>query len=344
MDTTQWSPLTGAAIRQPVPLTPQPGSRAVLNRASVETHRPCTLMDRIRIEPRFAQSVASAIAFLLLGTACAAAPVAIINDPDEPTWIRLFNGSDLDDWVVKIHRHETGVNYGNTFRAEDEMIRVRYDEYGDFDEQFGHLYYERPFSHYLLKLEYRFVGDLHPGSPDFARLNSGVMFHSQDPYTMPRDQNWPISVEMQFYAGLGDGRPRPTGNMCSPGTHVVFEGSLDRRHCINSTAPTFDRDRWVAVELLVLGDSVVKHIVEGDTVLTYTKPQIGGNVVQGYDPAVKQDGRILSEGLIALQSEGQPIDFRNVELLELIGCTDPAATNFKSYFVASDDSRCAYAG
>jgi hypothetical protein len=70
----------------------------------------------------------------------------------------------------------------------------------------------------------------------------------------------------------------------------------------------------VRVEALVLGDSLVKHIVNGDTVFEYSKPQIGGGVVNNYDPAVKQDGKLLSAGYIALQSESHPIDFRKVEI------------------------------
>ena len=268
---------------------------------------------------------------------------ASAQEASDKTWLSLFNGQDLDGWITKIHHHEAGVNYGETFRAEDGIIKVRYDAYGDFNEQFGHLYYEEPFSHFHLVVEYRFVGELHPGAPSYTLLNSGVMFHSQDPRTMPKEQNWPISVEMQFLAGLGDGRPRPTGNMCSPGTEVVYNGKIDPRHCINSTSETYARDQWVRAEAIVLGDSLVTHIVEGDTVLQYTQPQIGGGIVEGYDPALKQDGKLLQEGYIALQSEGQPIDFRKVELLNLEGCTDPQATNFKDYFVKADPAACRYA-
>lgn len=279
----------------------------------------------------------------VLVTGCLGSEAAQM-DPSAEEWISLFNGRDIDDWIVKIHKHDPGVNYGETFRVEDGIIEVRYDQYeGDFNDQFGHLYYKEPFSYYHLIVEYRFTGELYPGAPDYTLRNSGVMFHSQDPRTMPRDQNWPISVEMQFLGGLGDGRPRPTGNMCSPGTDVVFEGRIDPRHCIDSTSDTYLGDQWVRAEAIVLGDSLITHIIEGDTVLQYTKPQIGGGVVEGYDPAIKQDGKLLSEGYIALQSEGQPIDFRKVELLNLKGCTDPQALNYKTYFVKSDPSSCRYA-
>lgn len=234
-------------------------------------------------------------------------------------WISLFNGKDLSDWIVKIHHHEVGDNYGNTFRVKDGIIQVRYDQYDQFNDRFGHLYFKQPFSYYHLSLEYRFVGQWRTDAPSYTLKNSGVMFHSQDPRTMPREQDWPISVEMQFLAGLGDGKPRPTGNMCSPGTDVVFQGKKDPRHCIESSSKTYEGEQWVKAELIVLGDSLITHIINGDTVLQYTHPQIGGGVVNRFDPAIKQDGKPLRSGYIALQSEGQEIDFRNIRLRQLPG-------------------------
>lgn len=238
-------------------------------------------------------------------------------------WISLFNGKDINDWIVKIHHHEVGDNFGNTFRVEDSIIKVRYDQYGDFNEQFGHLYYKQPFSYYHLKFEYRFVGKWCPTAPEYTLLNSGVMFHSQDPRTMPKEQDWPISIEMQLLAGLGDGKPRPTGNMCSPGTNVVYKGQLEPQHCLESTSKTYEGEQWVRGELIVLGDSLITHIINGDTVLQYSKPQIGGGVVNNYDPAIKIDGKLLSEGFIALQSEGQPVDFRRIEIKNLAPAKKP---------------------
>lgn len=283
---------------------------------------------------------------LIAATACGSSepPARAPTDASQEDWIRLFNGRDLDGWTVKIAGHDVGVNFGETFRVADGTIRVRYDRYGEFNDQFGHLYYQRPLSHYRLRLEYRFVGDLHAGAPDYALRNSGVMFHSQDPRTMPRDQDWPISVELQLLGGLSDGQPRPTGNVCTPGTEIVYQGTTYPGHCLTSSSATYHGDQWVQAELLVLGDSLIQHIIEGDTVLTYRRPRIGGSVVTGYDPAAKQDGKALTEGFIALQSEGQPVDFRAVELLDLKGCTDPGASSYRDYYVVSDSAGCRYDG
>jgi hypothetical protein len=250
--------------------------------------------------------------FLFLLTSC---------NPVKPTpegeWIKLFNGKDINDWTVKVHHFDAGVNVGNTFRVEDNMIKVRYDQYDDFNDQFSHLYYNQPFSHFHLIVEYRFTGELQKGAPEYTLLNSGVMYHSQDPRSMKKEQNWPISVEMQFLAGLDDGQPRPTGNMCSPGTEIVYEGKMYDGHCLNSSSKTYDKDEWVRAELIVLGDSLITHIINGDTVLQYSKPTMGGGVVNGYDSALWAPGKPLKSGFIALQSEGQPIDFRRVELKNL---------------------------
>lgn len=232
-------------------------------------------------------------------------------------WVDLFNGKDINDWTVKIHHHEVGENFGNTFRVVDDMIQVRYDQYGDFNDQFAHLYYNKPFSKFHLKLEYQFTGELQQGAPEYTILNSGVMFHSQDPRTMLKEQNWPISVEMQFLAGLDDGKPRPTGNMCSPGTDIEYEGKVYDGHCLNSTSKTYGKDEWVQAELIVLGDSLITQIINGDTVLQYSKPTMGGGVVNGFDSAIWKPGTALKSGYIALQSEGQPINFRKVKLREL---------------------------
>lgn len=261
---------------------------------------------------------------------------------DAEDWQELFNGRNLDGWTVKIHHHEVGENFGHTFRVEDNLIKVRYDQYGDFNDQFAHLYYHQPLSHFRLKVDYHFTGQLQRGAPSYTVLNSGVMFHSQDPYTMPKEQNWPISVEMQFLAGLPDGQPRPTGNMCSPGTEIHYQGALYPSHCLNSSSPTFPPDQWISAELIVHGDSLIIHKINGQPVLEYSHPTMGGGVVDRYDPQIWLPGKPLTSGFIALQSEGQPIDFKNIRLLNLEGCMDPQAKNYKTYFVKSAPHLCRY--
>lgn len=289
---------------------------------------------------RLIRTAALGVSLLIVASACASQPAAGTPQPDAQGWLTLFNGRDLTGWLPKIYPHDVGVNFGNTFRAESGMIRVKYDQYGDFADQYGHLHFMKPYSYFHLKFEYRHVGRMQRGAPSFTNMNSGVMFHSQDPRTMLKEQNWPISVEMQLYSSLGDGRPRPTGNMCSPGTEIIYQGRIDPRHCINSNAKTYPPGQWVRGELRVLGDSLVQHIIEGDTVLTYTKPHMKMGTVTGADPKIFIDGKPLTEGYISLQSEGQPIDFREIRILDLVGCTDRGSAKYRPYFVKGERSRC----
>jgi hypothetical protein len=261
------------------------------------------------------------------------------NDPTQKEWVSLFNGRDLSHWIPKIKGYPVGENFGNTFRVENGVLKVSYDAYDKFDDRFGHLFYDKSFSHYIIAVEYRFSGDQANGGQGWATRNSGIMVHSQPPHTMLKDQNFPISIEVQLLGGLGKG-PRSTANLCTPGTHVVMQGKLIEQHCINSSSPTFDGDQWVRAEVEVLGNDRITHRVNGQTVLTYEKPQIGGGVVAGFDPAVKQDGKMLHDGYLSLQSESHPIEFRKVELLNLSGCMDKKAKTYKSYYVHSDPSQC----
>ena len=263
------------------------------------------------------------------------------NDPSREEWIALFNGRDLQNWVVKIRQHEVGVNFGDTFKVEGGVLKVGYGQYGAaFNERFGHIFYNQPFSYYRLRVEYRFTGEQAPGAPEWAVRNSGVMLHSQDPATMTAAQDFPISIEFQFLGGLSNGTARTTGNMCSPGTHIVYEGKLETRHCINSTSETFNGDQWVTAEAIVLGGTKVTHVINGKNVIEYSDPQVGGGAVSGHNPAAKQDGKHLTQGYIALQSESHPIEFRRVELLNLKGCMDSKAANYKRYYVESDPASC----
>jgi hypothetical protein len=247
-----------------------------------------------------------------------AAPLA---QAQQKQWVQLFNGRNLDGWVPKISGYETGDNFGGAFRVENGVLRVAYDQYDKFDNRFGHLFYRGKFSSYRIAVEYRFLGEQAPGGPSWAYRNSGIMIHCQAPETMKKDQDFPISIEVQLLGGSGAGE-RTTANLCTPGTHVEMNGKLVTQHCVNSSSKTYHGDQWVRVEVEVRGGQVVRHMVNGETVLEYQKPQIGGGNVTNFDPAVKKDGTILTEGYLSLQSESHPIEFRKVELLELDGQRD----------------------
>ena len=281
------------------------------------------------------------LAILITGCQPTDAPSPEPTDPNQEEWVQLFNGTDLDGWDVKIRGYELNDNFGNTFRVADGMLQVGYEAYDSFDAQYGHIFYQHDHSYYKIGVEYRFTGEQATNGEGWAFRNSGIMVHGQQAETMGVDQDFPISIEVQLLGGNGED-DRTTANLCTPGTNVVMDGELVTDHCISSTSSTYHGDQWVRSEVIVLGDSLIQHIVEGNLVLEYTHPQVGGGMVNDHDPAQKVDGTLLSSGSISLQSESHPIEFRKVELLSLIGCMDPGATNYKSYYVQSNPAACTY--
>jgi hypothetical protein len=239
------------------------------------------------------------------------------QEPEKGEWRSLFNGQDLTGWTPKIRGHKAGENFGDTFRVVDGVIQVRYDAYDRFDDRFGHLFYEQPFSHYRLKVVYRFVGEQCPGAPGWAIRNSGIMAHGQSPESMTVDQDFPVSIEVQMLGGDGE-HTRHTGNLCTPGTHVVMRDLLHTPHCKDSTSQTYHGDQWVTLELEAHGNGLMRHYVNGEPVLEYEKSQYDPDDANAKPLVEAAGGNLaLSGGTISLQSEGHPIDFRSVEIMVL---------------------------
>ena len=219
-------------------------------------------------------------------------------------WEPLFNGKDLNDWDIKFKGHQLGENFGNTFRVNDGLLQVRYDEYENgFDDKYGHIFYKEAFSTYLLGVEYRFIGDQVKNGPGWAYRNNGIMIHGQKPETMDKHQDFPNSIEVQLLGGNGKDE-RTNANICTPGTQFVMDGKLITNHCTNSNSKTFAGDQWVRVDVLVVRDSLIVHYANGEEVLRYEKPQ-------------NDEGTLLTGGTISLQSESHPTDFRKVEIVNL---------------------------
>ncbi len=242
---------------------------------------------------------------LLIITSC--------SSTKEEKWIPLFNGENLDGWTIKIKGYPVGENYQNTFRVEDGLLKVRYDGYDEFGERYGHLFTNKKYSNYKLRVEYRFIDEQVKGGPDWAYRNNGAMLHAQSAESMDINQDFPVSVEAQLLGGDGTNE-RTTGNVCTPGTHIHIDGELYTPHCLSSTSKTYHGDQWVTMEMIVYNDSLIHHVVEGDTVLTYTGIVVGGGNVNP-EPNIPEGP--LKEGHIAFQSESHPTDFRKIEIMEI---------------------------
>ena len=250
-------------------------------------------------------------------------PSALLYSQESKTanseqWIQMFNGKDLSGWTPKIRYHELGMNFANTFRVEAGLLKVSYDGYTEFKETFGHLFYKDSFSNYRMRIEYRFMGEQAKGGPGWAIRNSGVMIHGEKPDTMAKDQDFPASIEVQLLGGDGK-NPRTTSNLCTPGTNVVMNDKLILQHCTSSKSKTYHGSDWVTAEIEVRGNEVVRHIIDGEIVLEYSKPQLDERDTHAKELSIKAGGLMLSSGSISLQSESHPIEFRKVELLNLSG-------------------------
>lgn len=252
-----------------------------------------------------------AMAFAVLLPSCNSSKLSTAEQ-----WETIFNGKDLTGWQPKFAGYEVGVNYKNTFQAENGRLIVSYDEYDTFNGEFGHLFYKEKLSHYKLRLQYRFVGNQVPNAPDWAYRNSGIKFHSQAPELLPLEQQKLVAVEMQLLGGNGQ-EQRPTGNVCSAGTHIEMGGKLITQHCNNSSSETFHGDQWVNAEIEVRGNEKVIHYINGEQVMDYEKPQLDETDEFVKELIGKGIPLMLSEGYIALQAESHPVHFRKIELLRL---------------------------
>lgn len=261
----------------------------------------------------FSRKTSYIMGLVLLATITVACSHSRIPDAE---WIDLFNGRDLENWVPKFTGQPLGNNYRDTFRVENGVLKVSYDNWKKFDGEFGHLIYKQPFSNYLLRLEYRFTGEQLNNGPDWAFRNNGVMLHGQTPESMSLDQRFPVSIEVQLLGGNGHD-PRTTANVCSPSTHYMHEGKLVTQHCTNSTSATFHGDQWVKLEVEVLGDKVIRHRVNGELVFEYSKPQLDESDRDAMRLLDSGAPKFLSGGYISLQAESHPTEFRHIQLLPL---------------------------
>jgi hypothetical protein len=228
-------------------------------------------------------------------------------------WIQLFNGKNLNGWIPKISGFKLGVNYKNTFRVENGLLTVSYDNYDSLNGHYGHLFYKNPFKSYKIRAVYRFIGDQVQGGPGWAYRNNGLMIFCQKPETMGIDQNYPVSVEVQLLGGNGK-QPRPTANICTVGTKVMINGHPNNQHCVESSSKTYAGNQWVTVEVVVRKNRVVNNIVNGDTVFTFSKPHYNKSDSTAKKLFKKYGNRFIDNGYIAIQAESAPTQFKKIAI------------------------------
>lgn len=285
------------------------------------------------------KTIIGAVILACLSTEAQALDISKVPESD---WIQLFNGKDIKDWTPKIVGTVAGQDPLQTFRVQDSILYVDYKNYGgQFNGRYGHLsYHKRQFSYYLFHVESNHWGDKQtPGGPGWAYENNGVMYHSQSMESMGLNQEFPDSFEYQLLGEsnkLNTGAPGSgtTANVCGVGNSIFLDGKRQSPQCYNAKHVQIDSSHWVVTEGLILGDSIVKHMVapnptvKVDTVLTYTKLQ-------------HSNGTPMNTGYIDIQGESTPWKFKVIKVLDLEGCMDSKYTSYRSYFIKSKPSACA---
>ncbi|MRI00694.1 DUF1080 domain-containing protein [Kriegella sp. EG-1] len=237
------------------------------------------------------------------------------TEESKKEWVSIFNGKDLSGWTMKINGYPLAENFGNTFRVEDGLLSIRYDQYGPkLGERFGALFYNKELTNYRLKVEYRFVGETAAGAPDWGYRDSGIQIHTQPPNTVKLNQRFPICLEYNLHGGNGIDE-RPIGAICGIGTFVEIDGVKSTSSCTPAIkARTFHGDQWVIAEIDV-NNGKMKHFVNAEEIMSYSNPT--------YDPNnefakifIENGNDSVSSGYISFQSNSHPIDFRKIELLE----------------------------
>jgi Domain of Unknown Function (DUF1080) len=247
--------------------------------------------------------------------ACSQKPAVLVPAPSG-NWISLFNGKNLDGWTAKIAGEEFNDNYRDTFRVEDGLLKVSYRQYDKFSGRFGSLFYQRKFSRYWIRAEYRFVGSPAQGAPRWTYKNSGIQLHSQAPATMRKDQEWPVSVEFDIVGGRFMGS-RPTGDVCQNGTRVLVGHAALKDQCSKVSDVTIRDDQWTTALAEVDGGTRVRHIVNGALVVEYTDLTLDDANEDARRLLSSGAGKALTSGYISIQSNGYPIEFRRIEVLPM---------------------------
>ena len=229
-------------------------------------------------------------------------------------WVKLFNGKNLDNWQIKISGYPLGENFGNTFRVEDGILSVRYNQYDSFSNKFGAIYYNKKFRNYKLRVEYRFVGETTPGAPSWGFRDGGIQYHCQSPSSLGLTQSFPVCLEYNLHGGNGKDE-RPVGEICASGMSVEINGKKNSSFCTPANIKrTFHGDQWVTAEI-ESRDGKFRHFVNGEEILQFQNPR--------YDPKhaigktfIVNGNDLVKDGYISLQSNSHPMDFRKVEILE----------------------------
>jgi hypothetical protein len=192
--------------------------------------------------------------------------------------IELFNGADLDNWII--YTGDSGVEPEELFRAEDGMIQVS-------GISNGYIRTRESYSNYALHVEWRWTGE---------PVNSGVLIHVHG-----EDMIWPHAIECQLmHEHAGD------VVLIGKGAGITVR---DTTYLLES-----EENRFLVIPRMK--ESSEHPAGEWNS---YDIRSHQGNLEVRVNGVLQNRGSemTLTEGNIALQSEGAPMQFRNIYLVPL---------------------------
>lgn len=199
-----------------------------------------------------------------------------------PQWVDLFNGTNLVNWV--------DVNTSaETWRAEDGVLKCT-------GRPIGVMRSEKQYENFILEIEWRHMK---------KKGNSGVFLWSD---ADPKGGRLPLGMEVQMleldWVNKGEGKP--------PAHIGYISGELFGAGGLTATPENPRGSRSMSKELRCKGvgewNKYVIVAVDGTV-----KLGINGKFVNGIRDSSKK------KGYLCLESEGSPIEFRNIRIMELPG-------------------------
>lgn len=116
-----------------------------------------------------------ALCLLLFFSAACVNKLAKSNSANTEVWENLLDKNHINKCNIKIRGEAYNYNYLNTFKVTDSIIEVSYDNYKEFIQKFGHIFYQDSLSYYKLQFEYFIQGEHVKDAPVYTVYNSGVM-------------------------------------------------------------------------------------------------------------------------------------------------------------------------
>jgi len=211
--------------------------------------------------------------------AAIAAALAAGAQAAEEGFTPLFNGKDLSGWTYFLEKK--GDNKDGTMKMED-VWSVKDGVLHCKGRPNGYLRTEKDYTNFVLKLEWRW--------PDGKGYNSGVLLRMVGP-----DKIWPKSIEAQLMSGHAGDFWLIDGAKLETAPERVDPKAA--RHRLKIKANEKPLGEWNEYEITLDKGKVV----------------------------LKVNGEVLNEGTgadeipgkICLQSEGGPIEFRNIRIKPL---------------------------